>query len=1605
MLQLTAVAPLTTGESFRLPGIQSQDMAWQEGTADLLVPDTLVLDQLSTIGCRQSRLTALPAPLAGESFEIQYFRPGAVVEVLLSEPRRKLDLAAAASVRIDAEEIISRCTLEIASGRQQTVRIPIGSDWTIDAVENHSAQRPLEWDVDESHGKRAHLKIVPDGNEPLVVRGHRRLPPAPQFDASKLEMLDFSPFGGQTRLISVRAAEGSELRWTGLEEIERYDATTLSAEQLQLFPQIPEGVVFTADDRFLQTTLGLQRRKPTYTADIHIDAAVQQDRLTETFTIQCTPEAARVERLLVHFSQAREAPLEWNLAGGNNSGQFSARKLSTGEQLKAGLPGEGEVWELILQLTRPGAFELRGQRSVPFTAETPLALASVDDATTQRGTLAIRALGNSGLSIKNRGLMSVPAELLEQDRYQTARATYHYQPSGDDLEAEPIVSIAPARPEQSETGAWVWNLRLTSRFAADGRCAHRAVAQVQTSGRRRLRLQLPPQAELHAALLDDERLGELSDTPDKNEWEIEFPAGHRRATLVLEYSTPSHLPTLVTRQEAPFPTLDVPIFLREWSVWMPPGYRVTGADDRALPEQVAPPTWSQRLFGPLGRGRFDHVFNPLVASDWRETFAGSQQLDQGRQTGGQFVENLGVLAGDYLDGEDLTWGQLLSSAGETETQFNRTLVLDAAGLASAAITPQTRVRLPSADSPGDRGRALLRQSGMVAVAVPSAVLLTAASAATRYGDQLVADPADVVYGARRGALAREIAAAARGGRWSQFENVEVWRAGGNEPSAWAAWQRQDPRLADFQGWTSYTLRSSDAVTPAIRIAHAARMRSLAWAVFLAAVGLGLWRPVGRAWMLVAVIGLAAAGALVVPAAYAPLLSAVLLAGLFCLAALMTDLRVPRLSSNDASARSYEPSGSRAHPVATLLVFGALIHAAAALDAAPPAEQPSAQAAGTKDSAGPPIYAVFVPVDEDGQPAGDKYYVPDELYADLLRRSDTINGRPKDWLLSRATYQGILAHDPVTSRLGLSRFKARFDLQVFQSKVSVGLPLAREPWSGAITGIRLDGRTLAASWNDAGDELTLGELDAGQFRLELDVQPVLQADNPQTGFDLPVPRLANATLELTVPMDAPLVDVPTALGRVAVDRQRGELVARLGATDRLSVRWTPGGGMDAATPNLEVEELIWMKVRPGTTVLDARFKYRVLSGRVRHLRLLTDPRLRLLSSPDSQSPVVAVHTIPGDPQRIDLELGRTVTDEVNVDLSFLVTGASGVGNLRLPQLESSDAKATRRWLAVSVDPALQPRVQAGEDSRFLNIDEFVNAWNTEGSKPHAAYSIPRGEPIWFLATQPNEPQTSVDQTLSLSLGRSQARLQFNAELSITGGVLVQLRLDGPAGLEVDKISIVEDEVEHVARWSVDGNGHITVFLTAAVEGRQRLSLTGRWTPPENGAFEAPRIQVTAADTKRDQLQLFRQPAVLASAETHGPVRQPDKPSERSDDPRPDAPCGSYLLEGPESGVRITLSPNLPDVRAVAVTYLERDEDRWIAELHYDVDVRQGLADTLQFEIPAQWSEPFHVEPAMRSRVALVPGEQRRQLILYPDEPLSGSQLIKLRGAWRHPRVIA
>ncbi len=319
-------------------------------------------------------------------------------------------------------------------------------------------------------------------------------------------------------------------------------------------------------------------------------------------------------------------------------------------------------------------------------------------------------------------------------------------------------------------------------------------------------------------------------------------------------------------------------------------------------------------------------------------------------------------------------------------------------------------------------------------------------------------------------------------------------------------------------------------------------------------------------------------------------------------------------------------------------------------------------------------------------------------------------------------------------------------------------------------------------------------------------------------------------------------------------------ALLGPASRLSVRWPEGAG-DGSSANQEVEELYWMHIRPGSLVIDARLKFRVLEGRMRQVRLLADPRLRLLPTAGNESLIAEIHTLPGEPQVIDVELARPISDQATLDLSFLLTGTSGVGNLRLPRLEVNGARATRRWMAVSVDPALQFEEQPTIESKPLAVPEFAAAWGPGDARPNLAFSAPRGDVPLVIATRPREARSSVEQVLSLGVGQGQIAVRYDATLQTAAGYNFQLSLDGPVDLQVDNVSLLEEGVQRVTRFSRDPGGRITVFLNGPVSGTQTLALQGTIAAVESGQMTLPRLSVVGADAKKSQVNIYRSPAML------------------------------------------------------------------------------------------------------------------------------------------------
>jgi len=432
----------------------------------------------------------------------------------------------------------------------------------------------------------------------------------------------------------------------------------------------------------------------------------------------------------------------------------------------------------------------------------------------------------------------------------------------------------------------------------------------------------------------------------------------------------------------------------------------------------------------------------------------------------------------------------------------------------------------------------------------------------------------------------------------------------------------------------------------------------------------------------------------------------------------------------------------------------------------------------------------------------------------------------------------------------------------------------------------------------------------------------------------------------------------------------------------------------------------MKGQHRSVVVDAKLKFKITEGQLRQVRLVTDPRLQLLPLEGDDPPAVEPRSVPGQPQTLTLRWPAPVSDQVVLNARFILTGASGVGNLRLPQLKVLDARSTRRWLAVSVDAALQYEQPPPDRLEAVAVPDFLGSWGPSESQPQFAYRLPPGETAWGISTRLCEPRTRVEQKLALSFDRGSVAVQFDAQLVPTAGYVFQHRLLAPAALRVEDVSVLEEGEPRAARWSQDQKGTITVFLSELMAGPQKLSLRGQ-LPTRGGKMQLPLLQIDRAEMLSSSIELFRRPAVLVELDQANGLVEVDDPLIDANDParwgvsadaipahRRGRLVGQFRAQG-EGPIKatLTLTPNRPKVRAEQVTRLRHSGGAWKAEIDCRVRVTGGVLDQVRIDVPGPLGEPFQISPPAEPELIDTPGRPR-QLIVRPPSAIEADYQFRI-----------
>ncbi len=338
-----------------------------------------------------------------------------------------------------------------------------------------------------------------------------------------------------------------------------------------------------------------------------------------------------------------------------------------------------------------------------------------------------------------------------------------------------------------------------------------------------------------------------------------------------------------------------------------------------------------------------------------------------------------------------------------------------------------------------------------------------------------------------------------------------------------------------------------------------------------------------------------------------------------------------------------------------------------------------------------LYRVLIPVDDRGAVlAGARRSFPNRCTTCWIGAA-RLTREPRQWLVTDANYAVWLK--PSSGGDLAAQVDAMLKLRVFSADQQVRLDFGAAAAGPLPAEAVLAGQTITADWREQGRFLTFLVEHPGDYELHLRFEPLVRAMSGAGRFDLPIPPLAFARLQLSAPDDQRSIEVESALGPVIRTDTRN-LSANLGPAGRLAVRWRDKSQGESG-PMIDVEELHWLRVKPGSVVVNAKFRYQVMRQGVRALRWLVDSRLRMLpgANPrvahvDEERPAPGVLREFEDATIYRIELARPLLGGFDLEAQFVLKDTSGVGRVTAPLLAALDARSTRRWLGVSLEGPLE-----------------------------------------------------------------------------------------------------------------------------------------------------------------------------------------------------------------------------------------------------------------------------------------------------------------------------
>ncbi len=331
-------------------------------------------------------------------------------------------------------------------------------------------------------------------------------------------------------------------------------------------------------------------------------------------------------------------------------------------------------------------------------------------------------------------------------------------------------------------------------------------------------------------------------------------------------------------------------------------------------------------------------------------------------------------------------------------------------------------------------------------------------------------------------------------------------------------------------------------------------------------------------------------------------------------------------------------------------------------------------------------------------------------------------------------------------------------------------------------------------------------------------------------------------------------------------------------------------------------------------------------------------------------------------------------------------------------------------------------------RDRTIDEFLKVWPLDGVRPHAALELIGPAQVQVSATL-MKPVLNVQSTQIGKIDRDRLQWSLRAQVTTQTAPVFSYRVEIDPRLRVSSVSVTEEQVEHLLRWSRNAD-ELVLFLNqkATVPQTVRIEAT---MPYELGQeFPLPFLRFPQAATAESQVAVHHATDVAVQLGGTGPLIRRDAaadiPPTGTDRtlgtflvPAPNVPgtatpAGATAVPGQPSDphLLVRVDRNTPEVVVDSATVLHHGEAHW--EMQHEVlfRVRTGHVAPLELLIAREAAKKFEwtAQPVLEPvRTTLPDGSAR---LVFMPEALRGDTLrVRLTvpitpvptGPWELPEI--